>query len=141
MSGLRKYSFTFTTNQLRKIATAFKKKTPAILHISYDNLINGKHDIILCPENVTKVEKAIRLKKGLRLVLSCNELKNIKQGGFLPLLFAGLGALGALTGGASAIANSVINKQQREKELAELKRHNKAMEGKGLQKRKKFKKK
>lgn len=62
-----------------------------------------------------------------------------KVGGFLPLLvpiFAGLSAVGALSGGAASIAKAVNAAQAAERELAESKRHNKTMEsialGKGL---------
>lgn len=58
-----------------------------------------------------------------------------KTGGILPLL-AGLGALGSLIGGASAIANTVKKARAAEDKLVEMKRHNAKMEniaiGKGL---------
>lgn len=60
---------------------------------------------------------------------------NEKTGGFLPLIFAGLGALGALIGGASAVTNAVINKKSKDKQLEEQIRHNKIMEGKGIKKK------
>jgi len=61
-----------------------------------------------------------------------------KKGGFLPLLPL-LGAIGALAGGASAVANSINNARNAKKTLAELIRHNTAMEtrGKGLRSRRK----
>jgi hypothetical protein len=43
---------------------------------------------------------------------------------FLPLIFGGLGALGAIAGGATAVAKTVIDKQTKEAELEEQKRHN-----------------
>lgn len=59
-----------------------------------------------------------------------------KRGGFLPALIplipsilSGLGALGAVAGGASAIANAVTNAKSKNRELAEMMRHNKVMEG------------
>ncbi|XP_056643808.1 uncharacterized protein LOC130449810 [Diorhabda sublineata] len=59
-----------------------------------------------------------------------------KSGGFLPLipLFAGLSALGALSGGAAGIAKTVIDAKHAQKKLEEDVRHNKAMEriGSGL---------
>lgn len=57
----------------------------------------------------------------------------LKSGGFLPLipLFAGLSALGALTGGASAIAKTVIDAKNAKKKLEEDHRHNTAMESIG----------
>lgn len=53
-----------------------------------------------------------------------------KTGGFLPLIpiFAGLSALGALAGGASAIVNTVNSAKKGKEELAEAQRHNRAME-------------
>lgn len=59
-----------------------------------------------------------------------------KKGGFLPLLFPILGALGALGGGAAGIAKAVNDAKANQEQLAELKRHNLALEntskGKGF---------
>lgn len=61
-----------------------------------------------------------------------------KTGGILPLIpiFAGLSALGALTGGASDIAKAVIAANDAKKQLKETTRHNETMEaiamGRGL---------
>ncbi|KAK4874039.1 hypothetical protein RN001_013399 [Aquatica leii] len=61
-----------------------------------------------------------------------------KTGGFLPLipLFAALGAIGSLGGGAAAVAKAVNDAKTAAKTLEETKRHNQAMEaasvGKGL---------
>lgn len=61
-----------------------------------------------------------------------------KSGGFLPLipLFAGLSAIGALTGGAASIAKAVNSAKAAAESLKEAQRHNQTMEsiamGKGL---------
>lgn len=61
-----------------------------------------------------------------------------KTGGFLPLIpiFAALSALGALSGGAAAIAKAVNQAKEAKNQLSESERHNKTMEaiamGKGL---------
>lgn len=61
-----------------------------------------------------------------------------KTGGFLPLipLFAGLSALGALSGGAAGIAKAVTDAKAAQSQLKEAERHNQTMEaiamGKGL---------
>lgn len=62
-----------------------------------------------------------------------------KTGGFLPflpLIFGGLGALGALAGGSAAVAKTVIDKNRADAELEETKRHNleteKAITGSGI---------
>ena len=53
-----------------------------------------------------------------------------KSGGFIPLipLFAGLSALGALSGGAAGIAKAVNDAKSAQKKLEEAVRHNKTME-------------
>lgn len=59
--------------------------------------------------------------------------KGQKKGGIIPLLpiFAGLSALGSLVGGAASIVKTINKNQISKKELSELERHNRAMEGKG----------
>jgi hypothetical protein len=52
---------------------------------------------------------------------------DVKEGGFLPLIpliLGGLTTLGTLAGGSAAIANSFINKNKKDQELEEQKRHN-----------------
>ena len=53
------------------------------------------------------------------------------RGGFLPIL-AALGALGSLAGGAAGIAKAVSDARTNKAALAELKRHDLALEGRGL---------
>lgn len=57
-----------------------------------------------------------------------------KSGGFLPLipLFAALGALGSLSGGAAAIAKAVNDAKTARDQLKEANRHNLAMEAKAV---------
>lgn len=57
-------------------------------------------------------------------------IKGPKKGGILPLLpiFAGLSALGALSGGAAQIAKAVNAAKNDRKQLSESLRHNKTME-------------
>lgn len=61
-----------------------------------------------------------------------------KTGGILPLIpiFAGLSALGALTGGSAAVANAVISANAARKRLKEVERHNETMEAIALGKNK-----
>lgn len=60
-----------------------------------------------------------------------------KTGGILPLIpiFAGLSALGALTGGAAGVAKAVIDAKNSKKKLEEDERHNKTMESIALGKK------
>lgn len=61
-----------------------------------------------------------------------------KIGGLLPLIpiFAGLSALGALTGGSAAVANAVLTANNAKQRLKESERHNQMMEAIALGKNK-----
>lgn len=98
----------------------------------------------------TSTLRAVKLKKGIRKIRKkmLNKLLSrtiptpSKQGGILPLIFAGLSALGALAGGTAAIAKTVKETSAAKKNLQETERHNRAMEavaalnrGKGLRTR------
>jgi len=54
-----------------------------------------------------------------------------KRGGVLPILPM-LGALGSLIGGAAGVAKAVSDSKAARRQLDELQRHNRAMEGRGL---------
>lgn len=104
---------------------------------------------------ISMVSKAVRLAKPPSLqeavniaLKSAKKVKNYAQppavvpvshkGGVLPLIpiFAGLSALGALSGGASGVINAITKARDASNQLAELKRHNRTIEsiaiGKGL---------
>jgi hypothetical protein len=92
--------------------------------------------ITYSPSNKNK-KNGGRRKRKFRLLPPPIAVAAIKRGGFLPLILAGLGSLGALAGGASAIANAVKQAKKSEQELSETTRHNKVMEsiaarGKGM---------
>lgn len=78
------------------------------------------------------------VKKGGKMHKSTRVIPIPKRGGFLPLipLFAGLSALGALSGGAASIVKAVNTAKAASESLKEAQRHNQAMEsitmGKGL---------
>ena len=54
-----------------------------------------------------------------------------KRGGILPILPI-LGALGSLIGGAAGVAKAVNDRKAAQRQLQEILRHNRAMEGRGL---------
>jgi len=54
-----------------------------------------------------------------------------KRGGLLPILPI-LGALGSLIGGAAGVAKAASDSKAAQRQLEELQRHNRAMEGRGL---------
>jgi hypothetical protein len=127
--------------QIKKIKTAWKNKTSATIRLSYENISGtGKYKLLLTDDQNRLLDKSRKLKKGLTLELNHSQLKNNHSGGFLPILFAALGAIGALAGGSAAIANAVKTSQHQKEEEEEMKRHNKEMEkiakGSGLKKKK-----
>lgn len=65
---------------------------------------------------------------GCGINLSYNQLKQNAKRGYLPPAFAGIGALGALFGRASSIANFVIDQKDQKKKLEKKIRDTKAME-------------
>ena len=74
---------------------------------------------------------ATRTKKSKKKTKRKRVLPIAKRGGFLPLLPA-LGALGSLIGGAAGVAKMVNDNKAARRQLEELQRHNRAMEGGGL---------
>lgn len=54
-----------------------------------------------------------------------------KRGGILPLIPI-LGALGSLIGGAAGVAKAVNDNKAAQRQLQEIQRHNRSMEGRGL---------
>lgn len=102
---------------------------------------NPSSDLKKSAAHALKVARMLIKKSGGRKSVRIPRIIPIpKSGGFLPLipLFAGLSALGALSGGAAGIAKTVIDAKNAQKKLEEDQRHNRAMEsiGKGLYLRK-----
>ena len=91
---------------------------------------------VLSNRQIAKITKAKKKGTGCSLKLSKTQ---IKKGGFFPLLFPALAALGALAGGAGGIAKAVGDAKAKARDLAEAKRHNAIMEGRGLKKKKRGK--
>jgi hypothetical protein len=97
--------------------------------LSYEEISGtGKHKILFSETQNKRLDRSLRLEKGLVLELNHEQLKINHSGGFLPLIFAGLGALGALIGGRAAVANTVIQAKYKQSEEDEIKRHNAEME-------------
>lgn len=117
--------FNLTEFQINKIRSAYKKKIGIKIQLKHDQIGTGSSTFSLSDRQIAKLNKAKSLKKGVRIEITYNQ---IKTGGFLPLLFAGIGALSALAGGASAIANSYNDYKHKKVEEQEVERHNKEME-------------
>jgi hypothetical protein len=132
-----------TDNQKENIFNAIKNKKPISIKLSNTSL-NGDFPVLLTVSQKNNIDKAIKNNNGLVLNLSITQLQKLtKHGGFLPflpLIFGGLSALGALSAAGSQIAKAVNQAKANEKQLQETKRHNEMMEsklfsGKGLYKK------
>lgn len=126
------HSFNLTDNQIRSIVLAIQSKEPIVLKLSKKIFDNGNTVLPL-----TKAEGLNVIKnKSFHYNLSKNKIKLFKlqeqkEGGLLPLIpliLGGISALGALTGGASAIAKTVIDKKANDARLEEQIRHDKEIE-------------
>lgn len=80
---------------------------------------------------------AVKNAGGKRKIKTPRILPIPKTGGILPLLpiFAGLSALGALSGGAAAVAKTVVDAKNSKKQMEEAQRHNKVLEAVALGKK------
>lgn len=76
----------------------------------------------------TKIGMGLKMKKRLTRK---RILPVAKRGGILPILPL-LGVLGSIVGGAAGIAKAVNDNKASQRELEELKRHNRVMEGRGV---------
>ena len=120
---------TLSEGQIKKIKTAYENKRSVKIFLSYKKIEkSGNFELLLTESQKESFNKNRALGKGLILELSYEQLKRNHSGGFLPLLFAGLAALGALAGGSAAIANAVKTSQHQSTEEAEAKRHNAKMD-------------
>jgi hypothetical protein len=86
--------------------------------LSYDQITgNGTHKILLTETQKKNTDKSKRLKKGLVLKLSHEQMRINHSGGFL-------GILAGLATAVGAIASTVINAKHKAAEQAEIKRYN-----------------
>ena len=85
----------------------------------------GEYDVLLTETRKERLDNNKKLEKGVLLHLSYEQLKT---GGFLPILLAILGAVGATAGGAATVANSVISTKHQSAQEQEMKRHDREME-------------
>ena len=115
-----------TKNQLEKIAHAIKHDTEFTIRVEINS--NGNHNL-----QVTKRQYNKLMKGGKHdLEFSKTHIHHLKKsGGFLPLL-AAIPAIAALLGGVGGLSGGIATAVSKAKDSAELARHNKAMEGRGL---------
>lgn len=131
-----------------KLGMGLKTKKPK--HVTGQQIFNNalkNATIKLKSSKPTEIDDAIKIaRKEIQKTFRGRKSKVViprviklpKTGGFLPLIpiLTGLGALGALASGSSAIANAVMNAKKAKQQLEEQTRHNKTIEaiaiGKGL---------
>lgn len=120
--------------KVKKNAVSFRK---AVQHASQvlkndptDNMKGAIKKALKAAKTIIKRKNTIKIPRIIPVP---------KTGGVLPFLiplFAGLSAVGALSGGAAGIAKAVIGANNAKKQLSESERHNREMEmilvGKGL---------
>lgn len=116
--------------QRARIRAAFKKRNGLAIQLSNNQIKNnnGRDRIAVTGRQWNNIQKHMKNGTGCRINLSYNQLKENHKGGFLPLVFAGIGALSSLIAGGAAVANSIIDYKDRKKKLEETVRHNKALE-------------
>lgn len=122
---LESIKLNLTPYQINKIKHACSKKTTLTIQLKPEQINTGNNIFKLTNRQINKLQRAKQNRKGSRIQINYN---NLKSGGFLPLVFAGLGALGALAGGVAGVANSVIDYKDKKVKNAEIERHNKEME-------------
>lgn len=109
----------------------FKRK---IKGVTFQNVVKQikKHILQRKPDNLSDaIQTALGFVKGKKIKPTNPRVVQIpKTGGVLPLIpiFAGLSALGALTGGVSSVAKAINDARAAKNALEESTRHNRAME-------------
>ena len=126
------HGLNLTDNQLEKIIRASQNKQGVVVRITKDNLNGNLHKIPLTKTQINRITKA---KNGLNLSLSSSQLKYLKKSGgllpllaLLPLIFAGLGAVGGVAGGVASAVSSAKNDSAAAAQVAEMERHNREIE-------------
>ena len=81
------YGLNLTEVQKLKLKKAIKTQQAILLRIAHNNLV-GQHNLGLTKTQISKIEKAKQMKRGVGLNITKLQLrKNMKiEGGFLPLL-------------------------------------------------------
>ncbi|KAL4088770.1 hypothetical protein QTP88_023854 [Uroleucon formosanum] len=120
---------------------SYKNNTNVIFQIASNKIFKGENNYHLDKIQLDKLKNAKEKKSGVSLKIRSSQIKN-KKGGFLPLIFGGIGAATALVGGVTSIVNTVNDYKHKKAMEKETIRHNKAMvnKGSGLKKKKKIEK-
>jgi hypothetical protein len=131
MAKYIQFGLTLSKKQKEKIVRAVQNGGgPVVIRLAAQQL-TGEDKLALTPTQIARIKKR-KGKKGVEITLSKTQLKDMmKTGGILPLIpliLGGLSAVGALSGGAAAIAKTVFDKKAKDVENAEIQRHHRALE-------------
>src|SRR5271163_3980729 len=134
MTEYHMLGLTLTKTQANKIVNAAKKNDSVVIRLA-NNSLQGNHKLPLTQTQITRVNKANKLSKGLDLKFSAAQLQHLeKTGGLLPLLallpliFGGLGAAGGVAGGVASAVSAAKNAKAAAAAQAEMERHNQEVE-------------
>ena len=124
------HSFDLSENQQKKLVEAIKNNQPSNLRLTTEAFHNGK---IALPLTKTEALNVLNNKSFL-YTLNKAKIKMFrveKEGGFFPLLIpilAGISAIAGVTGAATGIAKTVLDKKANDVKNEEEKRHNLELE-------------
>lgn len=105
--------------------TAFKVRNDCTIQTRYMRIKNaGSNGVAAKSKQPNDIKTQVEIHTSNKMDTSKRRVTENIQGGYLPLVFAGLTAFGALLVGVAAVANSVVVFHQGEEKLEEEKRHN-----------------
>ncbi|KAL4083544.1 hypothetical protein QTP88_028860 [Uroleucon formosanum] len=123
------YYFKLNNYQIKELQEAYKNNTNVIFQIASNKIFKGENNYHLDKIQLDKLKNAKEKKSGVSLEIRSSQIKN-KKGGFLPLIFGGIGAATALVGVVTSIVNTVNDYKHKKAIEKETIRHNKGMENK-----------
>ncbi|KAL4101209.1 hypothetical protein QTP88_021229 [Uroleucon formosanum] len=123
------YYFKLNKSQIKKLIEAHDNNTNAIFQIASNKIFKGENIYYLDKIQLDQLKNAKEKKSEVSLEIRCSQIKN-KKGGFLPLIFGGIGAASAVVGFLTSIVNTVNDYKHKNAMEKETIRHNKAMENK-----------
>ena len=126
------HGLNLTDNQLENIIRASQNEQGVVVRITKNNPNRNLHKI---PLTLTQINRITKAENGLNLFLSTSQLQYLKKSGglspllaLLPLIFAGLGAVGGVTGGVVSAVSSTKNASAAAAQIAGMERHNREIE-------------
>jgi hypothetical protein len=131
MTKYEPYGLSLRESQKKSIGKAIQRKTGLSLKLTRAQL-HGNDRLALTKVQIGHIMKNSLARRGADIKMSKAQLQAMKKmGGFLPLIpliLAGLSAVGGLAGGAAGIAKAVNDKRSSDAAMAEQVRHNKEIE-------------